>query len=380
MPPGALTDYLALPLREVHMYQDFEVRHFRGLRHIRLDNLSRFNIITGINNVGKTALLEAMFLHSGGYSIQSVLQINAFRGLRTQTIELSASAEETPWNSIFTNFDMSLPVQLAAHIRHVAKTVQFRSVTDADELRNIGPTPLPADIDSSKSASSSLEGTRVLALDIEEDGREDHYYQILTTGGIRVEPSLPAPSFPSFYTSSGLPGAGEEAQYFGKLQVAGQDRLIVNVLRVIEPQLERVVTILVGPTPILHGDIGHGRLLPLALMGAGMSRVAHLATYIANAPGGIVFIDEIENGLHYSALPKVWAAVAELARELDVQVVATTHSRECIAAARVGLRHGADSAEDLRLYRIEETSDGQKAAVYDEETLAAAFEAGLEVR
>jgi AAA15 family ATPase/GTPase len=46
---------------------------------------------------------------------------------------------------------------------------------------------------------------------------------------------------------------------------------------------------------------------------------------IANAPGGVALVDEIENGLHYSAIAEVWKAIADAARRLHVQVFATTN-------------------------------------------------------
>jgi len=43
------------------MYQSFRIKNFRGFRDLTLDSLERINLIAGKNNVGKTALLEAIF-------------------------------------------------------------------------------------------------------------------------------------------------------------------------------------------------------------------------------------------------------------------------------------------------------------------------------
>jgi len=55
----------------------------------------------------------------------------------------------------------------------------------------------------------------------------------------------------------------------------------------------------VAEVPIIHGEIGLGRPLPLPLMGEGMARIASLLLSIGTYRGGIVLIDEIENGLHH---------------------------------------------------------------------------------
>lgn len=44
------------------MYRWFEVNNFRCFDELMLAGLERVNLIAGVNNVGKTAILEALFL------------------------------------------------------------------------------------------------------------------------------------------------------------------------------------------------------------------------------------------------------------------------------------------------------------------------------
>lgn len=130
--------------------------------------------------------------------------------------------------------------------------------------------------------------------------------------------------------------------------------------------------------PMLHGDIGLTRLMPLALMGGGMVRLAAIVADIYNAKGGVALIDEFGNGLHYSILAQVWRAIGKIARQLNAQIFATTHSFECIVAA-----HTAFSEEivyDFRLHRLERIKDTIQAVTYNREALEGAIETGLEVR
>jgi AAA15 family ATPase/GTPase len=119
-------------------------------------------------------------------------------------------------------------------------------------------------------------------------------------------------------------------------------------------------------------------MVPLPLMGEGMVRLASLVLAISNAQDGFVLIDEIENGLHHSILSKLWSAVGEVSRQFNTQVFATTHSNECIAAAHKAFRESG--AYDFRLHRLERIKETILAITYDQETLEAAIEAGLEVR
>ena len=46
------------------MYKSFRVKNFRCFKDLQINDLGRVNLIAGKNNTGKTALLEAMYLHT----------------------------------------------------------------------------------------------------------------------------------------------------------------------------------------------------------------------------------------------------------------------------------------------------------------------------
>jgi AAA15 family ATPase/GTPase len=114
------------------------------------------------------------------------------------------------------------------------------------------------------------------------------------------------------------------------------------------------------------------------MMGDGITRFASILLAIASSRDGVVLVDEIETGLHYSVVGRAWQAVSDAARRYNTQVFATTHSFEFMQAAyRAFANHGESP---FRLHRLEQTKDGIKAINYDQETLAAAMEAEFEVR
>jgi len=130
--------------------------------------------------------------------------------------------------------------------------------------------------------------------------------------------------------------------------------------------------------PIINGDIGMRELVPLPLMGEGMGRLLSIILAIANAKGGTILIDEIENGLHHSVLTDVWKAIADAARRSDVQIFATTHSYECIIAAHQAFE--TSEKDDFRYHRLERVKDKIQAITYDRENLAISEEMNLEMR
>lgn len=368
------------------MYRSFEVRGFRCFSKLTLTDLARINLVAGVNNVGKTALLEAFFLHCGAYNPELTLRINTFRGIDTVKVERGKWAE-TPWDSLFTGFDVSRNVELEGE-NDVTKRrlLRLRVVREPEELAKFGVS-FESDTDNTErlplTARTVVESSRVvdtvLELTYEQGEQSGAYYLTLGPKGWRIEPIPPAPPFPAFFLAARMRiPLQEDAERFGRLEVTGQQNVLVEALQVMEPKLRRLAVVVTGGIPMIHGDIGEKRLLPLTVMGDGMARVASLVLTIGNAQGGVVLIDEVENGLHHSILPDVWRVIGESARMFNVQVLATTHSLECIAAAHKAFSR--NKVYDFRLHRLERKGDDTRVVSYDQETLGAALETGLEVR
>ena len=107
-----------------------------------------------------------------------------------------------------------------------------------------------------------------------------------------------------------------------------------------------------------------------------MNRIARLILAISASSGGLVLIDEIETGLHHSVLPKVWKVIDKVANECDAQIIATTHSYECVQAAGQSL---ADTNSFL-LHRLEANGLGNRCVTYQPNDIATAIRHDFEVR
>ncbi|WP_235879601.1 AAA family ATPase [Polyangium aurulentum] len=155
----------------------------------------------------------------------------------------------------------------------------------------------------------------------------------------------------------------------------------VEALQVVEPSIERIA---VG-----HGGdgskysfflklAGSSERVPLGSMGDGTKRLLALALHLARASGGVLLVDEIDTGLHYSVMLRMWRLVIETARRLGVQVFATTHSLDCINALAELCERSPDLGREILLHRIE---PGQETAMtYTAEELRIAAEQHMEVR
>ena len=126
---------------------------------------------------------------------------------------------------------------------------------------------------------------------------------------------------------------------------------------------------------MIYGDIGLDELVPLSVMGSGILRIAQLILAVSSAPGGIVLVDEIENGFHHEVLPNVWKAIGEATSTFNVQLIATTYSRENIEAA-----HSVLDQEHFRLHRLESKDGTSRCVTYDPDSIDAAMKHRMEVR
>jgi AAA15 family ATPase/GTPase len=114
-------------------------------------------------------------------------------------------------------------------------------------------------------------------------------------------------------------------------------------------------------------------------MGDGTHRVFNLVLSLIRASDGVLLVDEIENGLHYSVLVEVWRALLVLASRLNVQIFATTHSWDCLRAfAEVSIH---TNGVDGMLHRLERLHDGKLRTVeFDEDDMALVTRQNIEVR
>lgn len=353
------------------MFTAFQVKNFRGFRDFMIGNLNRVNLIAGANNVGKTALLEALFLHLGSHNPELSLRITAWRGIKqfrtTETREI--------WGTLFRNQAASAPITLTS--------------TSADEttysvrIHLVEPGSFPVrDSEEQVNGSSSqirTESPLQLRFEFEDtDGKATSSRAYLAGEEIRIETKSARHLMSTSFLATHERHLQEDAERFRDLAVENRESELLPALQILEPRLRQLKALPFAGTSIIHGDVGDRRNLPIAFMGEGLVRLLSILLRLNTATDGVVLIDEIENGLHYSVMEKVWAAIGYAARQHNVQVFATTHSWECITAAHRAF--SANDVYDFRLHRLERSGEDMRVVTLDQQMLDAAIDVGLEVR
>jgi len=364
-------------------YESFRIKDFRCFEDLELTQFARMNLIAGRNNVGKTTLLEALFVHSGVCNPSLIMTIDGIRGLGNKKVELGSWAG-TLWDFAFRNFDTSRPIVLTGEYKGGAKrTVRVRVLRKPEEIRKISPRIMYAPEDTRGqqiSSPTSRETAQVLEFEYDDElGGTGTSYMVIEPGGARIE-AVPPPPYPGYYQGArGRVSPSDLADRFSKLEIKMKKESLLRALRIIEPGLKDVTLASAGSESILYGEkSGMNRLMPLNLMGDGITRIADLVLAVASNPNGVVLWDEIENGIHHSVLSKLWETIGEISSEFNTQLFMTTHSFECIMAAHKAFRTADDYP--FALYRLDRIGDNVKAFRYDKPLIEAAAETGLEMR
>ena len=348
------------------MFTRLQVRNFRALDDLTIDRLSRINLVTGRNNSGKTTLLEAVFLLSGAGNPQVALTASAVRGA---DLAAAPAVAETFWKPLFTALDMNRTVEVAG--RH--KTVGSLSLNIS--LERSGTVELPFE-DPSGAPISEAAATKGLLFTF-KNGSAPHIQgrMRLTPGGIQIESPDSQPPFLSTLLSSRTGSLHDDAMRLGQLRTRKQGGLVVDALKTVEPRLKSIEDNTASGSPLIWGDIGLPELVPLPAMGEGMTRIARIILAISAAPNGVVLVDELENGLHHSVLGKVWQSIEAAARQFNAQVIASTHSFECVEAAYRSL-----DKRGFLVHRLEEVEGKISCVSYEPDEIEAAVSHSLEVR
>jgi len=99
----------------------------------------------------------------------------------------------------------------------------------------------------------------------------------------------------------------------------------------------------------------------LSYFGQGIKTFINIISSILLLKDNTIFIDEIENGIHYTNLDKLWEIILTISKKQNVQIFATTHSKECIESyARVAKRL---KDEEIAFLDMGRKKDGSVAMV-----------------
>ncbi len=293
----------------VKQFDDLYIKSYNIFNNFKLQKLNRINIFAGLNNSGKTSLLEAIYLLSKQNDIASFFEVTKNRN------KLDAL------NPVWLNKSFDEPVLISG---------TFNSI------------------------NTSINITKFEAHDI--DKKDDYItsYQIEASLADRDLTSVVhtygyGPLSRKYEKIEHLCRSIYKSPYFYK-----RDEILTTHNSCLETKIQgkTVLTIVEGFIAQIDSSINSINLsevdnikrflvdsekfkdknLDITNYGEGLQRIFEIALAFAYTQNGIICIDEFETAIHKSLLINFTAFVQKLAVTFNVQVFLSSHSKECIDA------------------------------------------------
>jgi len=300
-----------------HFIKNIEIKNFKCFEDFKAEGFGRVNLIGGKNNVGKTAFMEASYLVIQQH-LEALAQTFIIREKRNYTDDLQR-------DNILSNID--------------------------DILKN----NFTITINNGKIIDSKL---------------YENHIMYIETDILEISKKL---NFNIQFLDNGLMDKQLERLY-AYFQEKNREDIFNQYIKELDPSIQNFKFIQSVPKLEINGNYIH-----LSNFGDGLKIYIAIICSIYACKDGQLFIDEIDNGIHYSKLDKLWEIILSISKQQNIQVFATTHSKECIESyARVAKKLGE---EDVTYSVLSKLKSGELLhSLYDYELLEIAIEQEHEVR
>lgn len=346
------------------------IQNFRLFESLEVKGIKRVNLIVGRNNAGKSALLEALQLYFSGFSPFVMYQLLTERQeVYAQSLNDMSLESKSPLRHLFSNH--SIPFN---HQKNI-----FISSNNAHSF-NLGYEQGKVRTLSQLMKGYSLE----LSLRHQLGG------ELVSNENIPLFSLLEYISSPKLLTTNNAivrklstKGLSDNSalRLWDSISLTSAQDDVIKAFHIIEPCIT-------GLSFVAADNESNNRIpivklkdmsepIPLKSLGDGMTRLFHIILSLVTAKDGVLLIDEFENGLHWSTQTKAWELIFILAKQWNVQVFCTTHSKDCINSFEGIWTQNPEDAAFFRLYRKENQSH---IKAYDLEMLSDAIETETEVR
>ena len=358
-----------------NMITNLNIENFRGIQKLSIKEMRRLVLLSGNNNVGKSSVLEAVFLMMDHLSPDSFSRMNGFRGLNIPTNGVSL------WEPLFYQMNPDNTIRIQAKRGEDTLTLSYAKDDSYIPALNGG---IPKNV--AGSFQSSAKRNYTLRFDFQVEGSADYseigHYTASENGMLREladddgDKQVMQLSYTSFVNNNFVRTDRAILDRMGKAEINGEKEKLIHFLNRIDSSISDIVTLSTNGIPQLYINTNR-KLLPVQFSGDGINKLLYIVLSIMDARDGILLIDEIDTGFHYSMYEDLWKIVSDVSRDYNCQVIATTHSYENIMGAVEGVK---DYPEDFSFHRLGYTRNGIESFRYSYDLLKNALRSDMEVR
>jgi len=318
-----------------HFIENIEIQKFKCFENFKAEGFARVNLITGENNVGKTTFMEACFLSE---CIEPPPLIDIFNEPPYVFI-----GKRTIYKLVI--LDMYRDIH-NFYYKWLSRKYNFREI---------------------KTKEMTINGAS-FDLNSPYDGfpNKVHDFNSIATD----------PDFPYFKNSNFMPINlifDEHIRFLiGDIKLNRKIRGLNNILFDVF-NVQSIDDI--NNQIMLETDTGYQTL---SNFGDGIKHFLNIIIALFSNENKVVYLDEIDSGIHYSVFDKLWEVVLTMSKKQNTQVFATTHSKECIESyARVAKKL---EDEEVGLIELGKKDDEIQSIVLDYNEMISEVDNNMEVR
>ncbi len=357
------------------MYSRISIENFRGIESLAAEGFRRINLIVGRNNSGKTTFLESLSVLGRMLDVQLLTMLGQLRGQR-----LGGTHPDPIWRAMFHRLNSKISIKIAGQWmeEQQERELWIQAQDTFSQPVELDQWPRVEEDITSVIQGAVINSLHLVYKDGEGSNSSNSVYLDQSTGkfsstGHWTHDTIPTSLLPARSFAS----PARVAQQFSSVLRIKQEKDVIDALRLIEPDVKRIEVISEPSGPSIYLDIGLDALVPLAVCGEGMVRLFSIILELIASRNGVLLIDEIDNGLHYTVMPALWKLLDVLVEKHQVQVFGTTHSDDIIRSA---LEVFAGRAGTLGLFRIDKRGDRHVMVAYSDEAMQGVREVPFEVR
>jgi AAA15 family ATPase/GTPase len=287
-------------------FSSIKIKSYRCFNDLELKTLSRINLFAGINNSGKTSLLEAIYLLCKQNDFNGIVDVLRRRG--------KIPAENIPSKWFADQLDETISV--AGIFDNQDSQVEIRPLIEdgqaVDRTHYLKSVEITAQFERQRQESI----TRIY----QDRGRETQADSIKLLSKVVF-------SSPFFFN--------EPYHYTMFYHKSVQSKSLPKILDFIHKKViltVRDINLVDEFQRFLVNDDRFKQSMDLTSYGEGLQKIFFTSLLFASAENGVVLIDEFENAIHMDLIETFTSFIYELAKTFNVQVFLTSHSKECIDA------------------------------------------------
>lgn len=292
-----------------HFLTEITINKFKGFEDFTANKFKRVNLIGGRNNIGKTSFMEACHANVTGDTVEKLSYVLSSVKFRRENLNI------------------------------LMGYVSGRFPDDLMYLESSNGYKTESNVYSSAFSLEKSEGRITYKFSVNGKSTEVNKNEFSF-----VRDSNPYHNYIDSFGCSYM----ELVVFYAGIQAKNREIDLDSILKQFDDRIQAFKIMNGIPKCLVNKE-----WIELNELGDGARHLIAIISAIFFSENGYLFIDEIDNGVHYTFLDEIWRQIFKLSKELNCQVFATTHSRECIEAFNRANKE--DDGVYLEFYRNEKT-------------------------